>query len=71
MGVIGAFAVLTAPYSLGALADQLSLFAALGAVPILLLLAAFALRLDDRRAQQIAPVVPRTADRTSQIPAYG
>jgi fucose permease len=71
MGVIGAFAILAAPYSLGQLADRLSLFAALGAVPVLLLLAAVALRCDDRRARQIEPSGPRTADRTSQRPAYG
>ena len=42
MGVAGSFAILAAPYSLGELADRLNLFTALGAVPVLLVLAAVA-----------------------------
>jgi fucose permease len=57
MGVTGAFAILIAPYTLGELADRLSLFAALGTIPVLLLIAAAALRLDDRRELHQAPAV--------------
>jgi fucose permease len=57
MGVTGAFAILIAPHTLGELADRLSLFAALGTIPVLLLIAAAALRLDDRRELHQAPAV--------------
>lgn len=70
MGVVGAFAILAAPYSLGELADRLSLFAALGAVPVLLLLAAVALRLDDRRAGPGEALAPPAAEPASRVPAY-
>jgi hypothetical protein len=57
MGVTGAFAIVIAPYTLGELADRLSLFAALGTIPVLVLIAAAALRLDDRRELHRAPAV--------------
>ena len=69
MGVVGSFAILAAPYSLGELADRLNLFAALGAVPVLLLLAAAALHLDHRRARLGEALAP-AAKRASRVPAY-
>jgi hypothetical protein len=69
MGVVGSFAILAAPYSLGELADRLSLFTALGAVPVLLLLAAAALHLDHRRARLGEALAP-AAQRASRVPAY-
>jgi fucose permease len=70
MGVVGSFAILAAPYSLGELADRLSLFAALGAVPVLLVLAAVALHLDHRRARLGEALAPSAAKRASRVPAY-
>jgi hypothetical protein len=70
MGVVGAFAILAAPYSLGELADRLNLFAALGAVPVLLLLAAVALHLDDRQVRLGQALAPTAAKRASRVPAY-
>ncbi len=70
MGVVGSFAILAAPYSLGELADRLDLFAALGAVPVLLVLAAVALHLDDRRARLGQALAPPAAKRASRVPAY-
>jgi fucose permease len=66
MGVVGSFAILAAPYSLGELADRLSLFTALGAVPVLLVLAAVALHLDHRRARLGEALAP---PRASHAPA--
>ena len=70
MGVVGAFAILAAPYSLGELADRLNLFAALGAVPVLLLFAVVALHLDDRQVRLGEALAPPAAKRTSRVPAY-